>query len=90
VAELDGATLLAKLAYDEEFDLRYSKAEGSVSDKKHNIGAYRSLRQKKRKWVQLQADQKILQSLYSGYEGKYHAVSRELTRRKSESDMVEG
>lgn len=90
VSILDGATTLALMEYEMEYDLRYATSTDTlVTDKRHNIGASRAVRSKKQRYNQLAADLKVLTALQSSYEMKYQAVSRELTRRKSERQLVE-
>ncbi len=88
LAILAGAATIAQMEFEQEFDVRYATStDHHVTDKRHNVGASKAVRLKKRKACQLQADVKVLEALRSSYELKYQAVSRELTRRKSERSM---
>lgn len=85
VSILDGATTIASVEAEQEFDARYSMStETTVTDRRHMTGASRAVRTKQKKAARLRADLKVLSALHWGYEKKYQAISRELTRRTSE------
>jgi len=84
----EGAALRAEEAAQQEFDARYAgRSEIHVTDKRHLTGASAAYTAKKTRAVRLRSDFLILSALKVGYEGKYAAVSRELSRRTSERTM---
>lgn len=88
LAIMDSTASRAEVEANQEFDSRYSIAtDKTVTDKKHNTGALRSVQSRQTKAVKFRGDATILAALLDGYEKKYHAVSRELSRRVSERDM---
>ena len=91
VAVLEGALVLAKCQYDQEFDLRmYSKTTGSVAERKVAVGASKTIRDMKTRVSVIEADLKVLKSVLIGYDLKNSAISREITRRHNERALRDG
>lgn len=77
------AYLKADAEYDMAFDKKYLQAtDKHVTDKRHNTGGLRYVRNKRKKAVELQQHVTVLNGLVDGYERKYQAVNREITRRQ--------
>jgi len=78
----------AQLEADQEFDARYaSDSHKHVTDKRHLTGANRAVRSKQRQAMQIKNDAEIIGALLDGYEKKYNAISREISRREKEREM---
>lgn len=89
VAILEGAAGTARAEFEMEWDLRYSSSNyNSVTDKRHTVGASKAVRLKRRIFVQLEVDSKIMRAMFLAYERYYNAVSRELTRRLRELERL--
>ncbi len=64
------------------FDVQYAlREERHVTDKRHNTGALRAVRNRKLRAVQLETDAAMWAAIVRTHERRYAAVSRELTRR---------
>lgn len=91
VAVLEGALVLARSEYEQEYDLRlYSKQGSSMSERKVAVGASRTIRDMKTRLAVIEADLKILKAILIGYDLKNSAVSREITRRNNERNLRDG
>jgi len=91
VAVFDSASTGAEALYEETFALKYrSSPDSSVTDKRHHSEADSAVRSAKAAYTQLRGDAKVLSALFKGYEQKYYALSRELTRRKSDAGQGYG
>lgn len=91
VSVLEGALVLAKSEYEQEYDLRlYSKQGMSISERKILVGASVKIREMKTRIAVIEADLKILKAVLVGYDLKNSAVSREITRRNNERNLRDG
>lgn len=91
VSVLEGALVLARAEYEQEYDLRlYSKQGSSVSERKIAVGASKKIREMKTRLAVIEADLKILKAILLGYDLKNSAVSREITRRNNERNLRDG
>ncbi len=89
-ALVDSAHGNAEAEYEMEYDLRYATRDDKhVTDKRHISGASKAVRKLRREMILLERDLNILRALLEGYEKKYAAVSRELSRRGIERSMNE-
>ena len=88
VSVLEGALVIARAEYEQEYDLRvYSKQGSSVSERKVAVGASKKIREMKTRLALIEADLKILKAILLGYDLKNSAVSREITRRNHERNL---
>lgn len=88
---LEGALILSKCEYDQEYDLRlYSVTGSSVSEKKIKVNASKRVRELKSNTSTIEADLKILKAIVLGYDLKNSAISREITRRNNERQLRDG
>lgn len=91
VAILEGALVLAKTEYDQEYDLRlYNRQGGSMTERKLGVSVSKTLREMKSRIATMEADLKVLKSVVVGYDLKNSAVSREITRRQHERNLRNG
>lgn len=91
VAVLEGALVIAKCEYEQEYDLRlYNKTGNSISERKASLGASKVLREMKARIATIDADLRVLKSILVGYDLKNSAVSREITRRHNERNLKNG
>jgi len=91
VSVLDGAFVLARNDYDQEFDLRLYNVQGSsVSERKVKVSASKTIREMKTRLHTIEADLKILKAVVLGYDLKNSAISREITRRNNERQLRDG
>lgn len=85
-AILGGAATIAKVDADREFNVKfYYRTEQSSTIRRHNTGAQNAVIESRRLSARLRADATFVDALLAGYEAKYAALSRELTRRASRS-----
>ncbi len=88
---MEGALVLARSEYEQEYDLRlYSKQGSSMSERKVAVGASRTIRDMKTRLAVIEAELKILKAILIGYDLKNSAVSREITRRNNERNLRDG
>ena len=91
VAVLEGALVIAKCEYEQEYDLRlYNKTGSSISERKISLGASKVLREMKSRIAVIDADLRVLKSVLVGYDLKNSSVSREITRRHNERNLRDG
>jgi len=91
VAIFDAAATIADTDYEQAYDARYRVlGDKAVTDKKSEAGGHPAVISAKQKAIRLKGDARLLESLRGGYEQKYLAVSRELTRRRSQAEAEAG
>lgn len=91
VSILEGAFVLARNEYDQEFDLRlYNVPGNSISERKLKVSASKRIREMKVRLHTIEADLKILKAVVLGYDLKNSAISREITRRNNERQLRDG
>lgn len=78
------ALILAKNKFEQEYAVRFLRIQGSSTEKKQKVLALKSVSHLKNEVAQYESDLAIMESLQSGYDRKYQAVSREITRREKE------
>lgn len=85
VSLLKGTLILAELKVEQEFALQFvSRVEKTVTEKKLCVAALDIILKLQKIVATLKADIIVIDALKSGYDKKYQAVSRELTRRSNE------
>jgi hypothetical protein len=91
VSVLEGALVLAKVEYDQEYDLRLYHRQGStISERKLGVSVSKVLREMKVRVASMEADLKVLKAVLIGYDLKNSAISREITRRHNERNLRDG
>ncbi len=84
-AVLDGLSGIAEQAADDEFALRYYLLDDKhVTNKRHHAEADKRVRAQRAKQRRFKADSLLVSSLVAGYERRYSAISRGISRRAAE------
>jgi len=90
VAILEGALIIARSKYNNEYQSRMMARAGSFADRKVAVESSKFIKDYSDEIAIIEADLKVLKSVVIGYDLKNSAISREITRRTHERSIRNG
>jgi len=90
VAILEGALIIARSKFNNEYQSRMMARTGSFADRKVAVESSKAIKDYSDEIAIIEADLKVLKSVVIGYDLKNSAVSREITRRTHERSIRNG
>ncbi len=89
-AVLEGALIIARAKYNNEYQSRMMARSGSFADRKVAVESSKQIKDYSEEIAVIEADLKVLKSVVIGYDIKNSAISREITRRTHERSIRNG